>query len=143
MAIHNPGSKGPIGPRPAGQPAARPVGAPAAAPAARPAPTPAQAPAVQAAPAPAPAPAAAPAAEAPAAEGAKVCPKCQGEMLTDNNGEFCWAVTAVVKDPEGRILYDPATGVPLVMYTCQGCGYLEFYSAIKTGVFSVPNQPQQ
>lgn len=134
MAIINPGSKGPIGPRPAGQPTpvARP-GQPAAAPAAPAAP--AEAAAVPATPAPAPEGAA-------AAEGAKTCPKCEGEMLTDNNGEFCWAVTAVVKDPEGRILYDPATGVPLVMYTCQGCGYLEFYSAIKTGIFSVPNQPQ-
>ena len=125
MAIMNPGQKGPTGPKPAGQPA------PAAKPAA-----PANAPAVAAAPAAEP--------EAPPVqEGAKVCPKCEGEMLTDNNGEFCWAVTAVVKDPEGRILYDPATGVPLAMYTCQNCGYLEFYSAIKTGLFEVPQQPPQ
>lgn len=132
MAIMPPGgNKPPIGPRPAGQPApaARPAqpGAPAAAPAASPAPVPS------------------PAAEEAAAElpeGAKPCPKCSGAMLTDNNGEFCWAVTAVVKDPEGRILYDPATGVPLAMYTCQDCGYLEFYSAIKTGLFTVPQQPQ-
>ena len=131
MAIINPGNKGPVGPRPAGQPApaARPgQPAPAASPAAVPSPQ-----------------AAAPAAEGAAAElpeGAKECPKCNSAMLTDNNGEFCWAVTAVVKDPEGRILYDPATGVPLAMYTCQECGYLEFYSAIKTGLFTVPAQPQ-
>ncbi|MBC7545652.1 MAG: hypothetical protein H7338_23225 [Candidatus Sericytochromatia bacterium] len=131
MAIINPGSKGPIGPRPAGQPApaVRPGQPAAASPAAVPSPQ-----------------AAAPAAEtgdAELPEGAKSCPKCSGTMLTDNNGEFCWAVTAVVKDPEGRILYDPATGVPLAMYTCQECGYLEFYSAIKTGLFTVPAQPPQ
>lgn len=74
---------------------------------------------------------------------AKVCPKCSGAMQTDNREGFCWAVTAVVKDPEnGQILYDPATGVPLAMFTCQECGYLEFYSGIKMGFFSVPEEQQ-
>ena len=132
MAIINPGSKGPVGPRPAGQPA----------PAARPAQP--GAPAAATSPSPVPAPQVAEAeAVGELPEGAKPCPKCSGTMLTDNNGEFCWAVTAVVKDPEGRILYDPATGVPLAMYTCQDCGYLEFYSAIKTGLFTVPAQSPQ
>lgn len=75
---------------------------------------------------------------------AKVCPKCSGTMSTDNREGFCWAVTAVVKDPEnGQILYDPATGVPLAMFTCQECGYLEFYSGIKLGFFSVPEGAQE
>jgi hypothetical protein len=38
------------------------------------------------------------------------------------------AVTAIIKNPTG-VVFNPSTGIPLVVYYCTLCGYVELYTA--------------
>jgi hypothetical protein len=42
------------------------------------------------------------------------------------------AITAVERANSGDVTFNPATGVPVVVYFCDLCGYIEMYAAQKT-----------
>lgn len=42
------------------------------------------------------------------------------------------ALISVEKDKEGEVSFDLGSGVPVVVFICSQCGYVELYAAIKT-----------
>lgn len=80
----------------------------------------------------------APPAQAPAGpEGSpepKECPKCKGKMVTHSQANNCCAITLLGKDEQGQFVFNPAAGVPVALFCCEGCGFIEFYSAVTLGL---------
>ena len=69
-------------------------------------------------------------------------------MPLKNNSPFCInhpdtemsrnegfsAVTQVIKKGD-RVTFNPAAGIPLVVYSCPTCGYVELYVASRTALW--------
>jgi len=56
------------------------------------------------------------------------------KIMTRDN--IMHAITVIQSDGKGNISFNPASGVPCVVYVCDICGYLESYLAMKTPYWS-------
>jgi hypothetical protein len=66
----------------------------------------------------------------PLQSGIPVCINHPTVLLLRNSGLS--AVTSLERAASGEVAFNPSVGVPVVMYYCEICGYIEMYAAQKT-----------